>query len=66
MAKNINNNLLNVHDVLKLMLFGHSRVEEAVKYIPIEHTLYNFIKLPDIQHQLQVNNLIGKYTHKHI
>ena len=62
----MNNNFLNVHDTIELMLFVHSRVQEVVTNIPISHDLYNVIELLDIQHHLKANNLISKYRQKDI
>ena len=57
LAKQVNNNFLNVHDTLELMLFVHSRVEEATTNIDMSHSLYNFIELKDIEHHLEANNI---------
>ena len=59
----MNNNFLNVHDTLELILFVHSQVKKTTTNIDISHGLYNFIKFTDLQHLLKDNNLIGKYIY---
>ena len=60
LTKQVNNNFLNVHNSLELMLSVHSRVEEAPIDIDVSYGLYIFIDLKDLQHHLEANNLIGK------
>ena len=60
LVKQVNNNFPNVHDSLELMLYVHIRVYEAPNNIDISYCLYNFIKLEDLRHHLEANNLIGK------
>ena len=60
LVKQVNNNFLNVHDSLELMLYIHSRVDEAPNNIDISYGLYNFITLEDLRHYLEANNIIGK------
>ena len=62
LAKQVNNNFLNVHDSLDLMLSIHSRVEEAPTDIDVSYGLYNFINFKNLQYHLEANNLIGKYV----
>lgn len=60
LAKQMNNNFLNVHDSLELMLYVYSRVKETSTNIDISYGLYNFIELKELQHHLEANNLTRK------
>ena len=47
LAKQMNNNFLNVHESLELMLYFHNLVGEAATNIDISYGPYNFIELKD-------------------